>query len=89
MTRHSFRWSGLIFGALFLSIAGNWAVWQGDLLTGREVGYIASGLLIAVGVLGVLATFRKPPVPAPITPDETTPGSSDVEPTTVLEEDDS
>lgn len=67
MNRHRFRWTGLAFGALFLSIAGNWAVWQGDLLTGREMGYVVSGALIAAGLLGVLATFRRPKPPVPAT----------------------
>jgi len=89
MTRHSFRWSGLFFGALFLAVAGNWAVWRGDLLTGHEVGLIASGLLIVVGLLGVLMTFRKPSAPAPVAPTETTPDTPDVDSTTVLEEDES
>jgi|GEM_PF-2341768 len=67
MNRHRFRWTGIAFGALFLSIAGNWAVWQGDLLTGREMGYVVSGALIAAGLLGVLATFRRPKPPVPAT----------------------
>jgi len=60
MTRHRFRWSGLIFGLLFCAIALNWAVWDRDVLTGKQLSYAFSAVLIVVGVLGVLATFRRP-----------------------------
>ena len=56
MTRHSFRWEGLAFGLFFLSAVGNWAVWKQDLLTPRELGLTASGVLIVLGLLGVAAT---------------------------------
>ncbi|WP_332661967.1 hypothetical protein [Aeromicrobium sp.] len=56
MTRHSFRWEGLAFGLFFLSAVGNWAVWKQDILTPRELGLTASGVLILLGVLGVAAT---------------------------------
>ncbi len=46
MTRHSFRWEGLAFGLFFLSAVGNWAVWKQDLLTPRQLGLTASGVLI-------------------------------------------
>ncbi len=65
MNRHSFRWTGIAFGALFLSIAANWAVWEGDLLTGREMSYVISGILIVLGLLGVIATFRRPAPQSP------------------------
>lgn len=71
MNRHSFRWTGLAFGALFLAVAANWVVWQGDLLTGRQMSYVVSGVLIAAGLLGVVATFRRPTSPAS-TPTPTT-----------------
>ena len=82
MNRHSFRWTGIAFGALFLSIAANWAVWEGDLLTGREMSYVVSGVLIALGLLGVIATFRRPATHNPIEPTnsqvETTPTSEEI-----------
>jgi len=80
MTRHSFRWEGLAFGLFFLSAVGNWAVWKQDLLTPRQLGLTASGVLILLGLLGVAATVwqtRAPraarPVTAPASSDETTP----------------
>ena len=56
MTRHSFRWEGLVFGLFFLSAVGNWAVWKQDLMSPRQFGLTASGVLIALGLLGVAAT---------------------------------
>lgn len=83
MTRHSFRWEGLAFGLFFLSAVGNWAVWKQDLLTPRQLGLTASGVLILLGLLGVAATVwqtRTPkaarPVTAPMSSDETTPDTT-------------
>jgi hypothetical protein len=56
MTRHSFRWEGLVFGLLFLSAVGNWAVWKQDLLSPHQLGLTASGVLILLGLIGVAAT---------------------------------
>jgi hypothetical protein len=63
MNRHPFRWEGLAFGLFFLACVGNWAVWERDLLTPRELSLTASGVLIALGVIGVAATLRPRPIP--------------------------
>ena len=69
MNRHPFRWEGLAFGAFFLAVAGNWAVWKEDLLTGTEMSYLVSSVLIVLGLAGVVATFWKPrPTTPTITP---------------------
>jgi len=60
MTRHPFRWSSLVFGLLFLAGVGQWAVWKADWLTPHELSLISSAVLIALGLLGVIATFWKP-----------------------------
>ena len=80
MTRHSFRWEGLVFGLFFLSAVGNWAVWKQDLLTPRQLGLTASGVLILLGLLGVAATVwqtrsatRAHQIPAPETTTDPTP----------------
>jgi len=80
MTRHTFRWEGLAFGLFFLSAVGNWAVWKQDLLTPRQLGLTASGVLILLGLLGVAATVwqarsahRAHPIPTPETSPDTTP----------------
>ena len=87
MTRHSFRWEGLAFGLFFLSVVGNWAVWKQDLMSPRQFGLTASGVLIALGLLGVAATVwqtrsatRTRPIPAPESSPDTTPeGTEDEE----------
>lgn len=56
MTRHSFRWAPLAFGAMFLAAVGQWAVWKANLLNPDEMAYIAAGLLIAFGILGIVAS---------------------------------
>ena len=83
MTRHSFRWEGLAFGLFFLAAVGNWAVWKQDLLTPRQLGLTASGVLIALGLLGVAATVwqtrpanRRRATPAPETTPESTPDTT-------------
>lgn len=60
MTRHPFRWSSLVFGLLFIAGVGQWAVWKQDWLTPRELSLASSAVLIALGLLGVVATFWKP-----------------------------
>ena len=71
MTRHSLRWDSLAFGALFLAVAGNWAVWKQDLLTARQLSLSASGVLILLGLIGVAATVARSRSPR-TTPDPTT-----------------
>ena len=79
MTRHSFRWEGLAFGLFFLSAVGNWAVWKQDLLTPRQLGLTASGVLIVLGLVGIAATVwqarsagRARSIPVETTPESTT-----------------
>jgi hypothetical protein len=57
MNRHPLRWENLAFGLFFLAIVGNWAVWKRDVLTPREFGLTAAGVLIFLGVVGVAATL--------------------------------
>lgn len=60
MNSHPFRWRGLVFGLFFLAVAGNWAVWKQDLLTQQQFSFTLSAVLIAFGILGVIATFWRP-----------------------------
>jgi hypothetical protein len=60
MNRHPFSWSSLAFGAFFLAVVGNWAVWTQDLLTPRQLSLTVSVLLILLGLLGVAATLWRP-----------------------------
>ncbi len=57
MNRHPFRWERLAFGLFFLAAVGQWAVWRQDLLTPRQLSLTASGILIVLGVIGVIATL--------------------------------
>ncbi|MCW2770620.1 MAG: hypothetical protein JWR27_2053 [Aeromicrobium sp.] len=59
MSRHPFRWEGLAFGLFFLAVVGNWAVWDQDILTPRELSLTTSGVLIVLGLIGVGATVRQ------------------------------
>ncbi|MCD9198870.1 hypothetical protein [Aeromicrobium wangtongii] len=58
MNRHPFCWQNLVFGLLFLAIAGSWAVRKTDLLTTRELSLTAAAVLILLGLIGVAATLR-------------------------------
>jgi hypothetical protein len=64
MTRHPIRWSSLVFGLVFLSGLGQWAVRKEDLLSSRDLSLTTSAVLIALGLLGVFATLWKPTRPA-------------------------
>jgi uncharacterized membrane protein YqjE len=57
---HPFRWRGLAFGLVFLAVAGSWAVWEQDLLTRQQFSLTTSAVLIALGTVGVVATFWRP-----------------------------
>ncbi|MGA9716510.1 MAG: hypothetical protein WBQ48_11815 [Aeromicrobium sp.] len=70
MTTHAFRWRGLIFGLIFVAIAGGWAAWKQDLLTQQQFSFTVSAVLIVFGILGVIATFWRP---APRPPSELLP----------------
>lgn len=74
MTRHTFRWEGLVFGLFFLAAVGAWAVWNQDVLTTRELTLLGSGVLILLGALGVGATLvqSRPRAATPTTPESTT-----------------
>ncbi|MCW2789676.1 MAG: hypothetical protein JWQ91_1883 [Aeromicrobium sp.] len=78
MSRHPFRWEGLAFGLFFLAVVGNWAVWDQDILTPRELSLTASGALIVLGLLGVGATLRHArPAPPSRTDPTPTEGADD------------
>jgi len=59
MTRHPFRWDGLIFGLVFLTVLCTWLRTLG-LFDPNQFAYLAAGGLIAVGVAGILASIVKP-----------------------------
>jgi hypothetical protein len=69
MTRHPMRWSSLIFGLAFLSALGQWAVRDQDLMSARDLSLTSSAVLVALGLLGVIATLWKPNRPAVTIPE--------------------
>lgn len=85
MTRHLFRWRGLAFGFVFLALAGNWAVWEQDLLTQQQFSFTVSGVLIVLGTMGVIATFwrsgAQPSPPHPMIDTHTDPTEENYEAT--------
>lgn len=81
MTRHPFRWGGLAFGLFFAAVIGQWALWRSDLLNPDQLAYIAAGVLIVLGTIGIVASIAQPkpptlgpptptPAPTPVTPIE-------------------
>ncbi len=74
MKRHAFRWDAVAFGLFFLAILGQWAVWEQDMLSPDDLGYIVAGALILLGLVGIVATVvsaRSGHRTAPFTPEPT------------------
>ena len=75
MKRHAFRWDAAVFGLFFLAVIGQWAVWEHDVLSPDDVAYLAAGVLIVLGLVGIVATVvsaRSDRRTAPFTPSTTT-----------------
>lgn len=69
MAKHETDVTSLVFGLLFLGLAGLWALVQYDVLTLPTASVVAPVVLVAAGVAGLLLTLRrgavtsKPPDP--------------------------
>jgi hypothetical protein len=53
----------LVFGLLFLGVAGIWALGTSDVISGERLAVLAPAVLIAAGVIGLvasLASARRP-----------------------------
>lgn len=62
MNRHPVRWEAVIFGLVFVGVAGMWALWSLGWLTPDDLAYALAAVLIAVGLVGVVASLsRKEP----------------------------
>jgi hypothetical protein len=47
----------LVFGLLFLGVAGIWALAASDLISGEGLAILGPGVLIAAGVIGLAASL--------------------------------
>ncbi len=47
----------LVFGLLFLGIAGIWALGVSDLISGEQLAILGPGVLIVAGVIGLAASL--------------------------------
>jgi hypothetical protein len=56
MSRHVFDLVSLIFGIVFVGLAGGWMVNQWLDLTMPPVGWIVASALVLFGVLGLITT---------------------------------
>lgn len=54
---HSLKVTHLVFGLLFLGVAGVWALVMGDVINEDELTVLGPGVLIAAGVIGLVASL--------------------------------
>lgn len=59
MAKHETDVTSLVFGLLFLGLAGVWALVQYDVLTLPAASVVAPLVLVAAGVAGLLLTLRR------------------------------
>lgn len=59
MKRHDTDVTSLVFGLLFLGVAVMWPLTQLEILTLPSLGMAGPVLLIAVGVVGLLASLAR------------------------------
>jgi hypothetical protein len=70
MRRHATDMVSLVFGIIFLIIAGWWLMTRYVQITIPNLGWVAAAALIAIGALGIVGSLRgdrsaKPVEPAP------------------------
>ncbi|MEO5651903.1 MAG: hypothetical protein ABIN79_02300 [Marmoricola sp.] len=53
---HTVKVTHLVFGLLFVGIAGVWALVTGAVITADRLTYLGPGVLIAAGVVGLVAS---------------------------------
>ena len=54
---HSVKIPHLVFGLLFLGVVGVWALVIGDFINEEQLTVLAPGVLIAAGVIGLVASL--------------------------------
>ncbi len=81
---HSVKVTHLVFGLLFLGVAGVWALVSGGVITAGRLTYLGPGVLILAGVVGLaasMASSRNRHARDLSTPDLSTPDLSTPDPT--------
>ena len=58
MKRHSLDVLSLVFGLIFLGIAGSWIVRHNWSLELPDAGWYVAGALIVAGLFGIISTLR-------------------------------
>ncbi len=54
---HSVKVPHLVFGLLFLGVAGIWALGTSDLIDGEQLAVLAPAVLVVAGVIGLVASL--------------------------------
>lgn len=59
MRRHDTDVTSLVFGLIFLGVAGTWALVQTELLSLHDLSLVGPAVLIGAGIIGLAATIAK------------------------------
>ena len=59
MRRHDLDVTSLVFGLIFVGVAGAWALVQTELISLPDLSVAGPAVLIVAGVIGLVATLAK------------------------------
>ena len=59
MNRHPFNAGSLVAGVIMLGLSLHWFARHYELVDGRQAALTGAAVLIAAGVAGIIATFRR------------------------------
>ena len=59
MRRHETDVTSLVFGLVFLGVAGLWALVQADLLSLPDASVLGPAVLVVAGLVGIAVTVRR------------------------------
>jgi hypothetical protein len=80
MKRHATDMVSLVFGVIFLVIAGWWLVTRYVHITIPHLGWVAAAALIAIGALGIVGSLRGDRSATPVEPPPPPPPVKEPEP---------